>query len=141
MGGKAAKERRRLKRLGALDEGISEANGPDMEKKKQKLPPSMIQKKAHEEGRSNLKKNGKFPKNAGGRGGVSHRQNNPNQKKKSKKPKHLKRKLEQLSSADGGGNNANAEEERARIEKQMKEHSFANIQDEAKHIAGPEKRR
>ena len=90
-----------------------------MEKKKQKLPPSMIQEKAHEEGRSNLKKNGKFPKNTSGRGGVSHRQNNPNQKKKnkSKKPKHLKRKLEALS-GEGG---ADEEKERIRLQQQMRQ--------------------
>ena len=112
MGGKAAKERRRLKRLGLPDEGGSGMIEPDKEERKQR--PSGLEKGKR---RPNLKNNEKFHQNAGRGVNTRSNRNHTEQKKKSKKPKHLKRKLEQLS-ADG---DVNAEEERARIEKQMKE--------------------
>lgn len=131
MGGKEAKERRRLARL-ALQQAATSSGGGRANHEASKAATSTgtedasaaegnAEKKKsrgsnHHDGNSQTK--GKFNNNKrqNSNAGTNDR-TNKNKKKKIKKPKHLKRKLEQLSA--GGG--PDEEKERARLQQQMRQ--------------------
>jgi predicted RNA-binding protein with RPS1 domain len=147
MGGKEAKERRRLKRLalqeqealagggGATAAPSSKSDTASSGDSKPRPPPAKKMKPSDgsintpssasadgpkQHGQGNAKKGkfgGKNNKFGGKQSSSTGKQQQNNGKKKFKKPKHLKRKLEALS-GDGG---ADEEKERIRLQQQMRQ--------------------
>mmetsp|Transcript_23742 Transcript_23742/g.51430 ORF Transcript_23742/g.51430 Transcript_23742/m.51430 type:complete len:585 (-) Transcript_23742:58-1812(-) len=133
MGGKEAKERRRLARLALQQAATSSGGGRANHEASKSATSAGTKDAAATEGRAEKKKSiasnrnhhdghsqtkGKFNSNKRRSSNAdTNNSTNKNNKKKIKKPKHLKRKLEQLSA--GGG--PDEEKERARLQQQMRQ--------------------